>query len=110
MMEGQQDHGVSVIALNGRMDSSTSPGIDQELAAALSAGSGGVLLDLAGLDYISSAGLRVLLKAAKQAQSAKVAFAVCNATSAVREVFDVSGFSSLLKLHESRDAALAAMR
>ena len=109
-MESNDDHGVSVITLSGRMDSATSPGIDGELAAALGAHPAGLLLDLAGVDYISSAGLRVLLKAAKQAQSSAIRFAVCNAVPAVREIFDVSGFSSLLTMHDSRDAALAAMR
>ncbi len=103
------EDGVAVVTLSGRMDSATSPAADHELAAAIGAGTP-VLLDLGALDYISSAGLRVLLKAAKQAQSAKVKFAVCNPSPAVREVFDVSGFSTLLKLHDTRGAALAAIR
>jgi anti-anti-sigma factor len=108
-VNANQEDGVSVLSLDGRMDSSTSPVVDQELSAAIGGGSP-VLLDLSALEYISSAGLRVLLKAAKQAQSAKVHFAVCSAVPAVREIFDVSGFSTLLKMHESRGAGLAAIR
>ena len=104
-----QEDGVAIVTLSGRMDSATSAVVDQELSATITAGAP-VLLDLGALDYISSAGLRVLLKAAKQAQSGKVRFAVCDALPAVREIFDVSGFSTLLKMHDTRDAALAAIR
>jgi anti-anti-sigma factor len=108
-VNANQEDGVSVVTLSGRMDSATSPIVDQELAQAIGAGSP-VLLDLGELEYISSAGLRVLLKAAKQAQGAKVSFAVCNAVPAVREIFDVSGFSTLLKMHDTRATGLAAAR
>lgn len=104
-----QEDGVSVVTLDGRMDSSTSPVVDQELSAAIGGGQP-VLLDLGALEYISSAGLRVLLKAAKQAQGAKMRFAVCNAAPAVREIFDVSGFSTLLKMHGTRGEGLAAIK
>lgn len=108
-VNANQEDGVSVVTLDGRMDSATSPIVDQELSTAIGGGSP-VLLDLGRLEYISSAGLRVLLKAAKQAQGAKTRFAVCNAAPAVREIFDVSGFSTLLKMHDTRGEGLAAMK
>jgi anti-anti-sigma factor len=76
MITNHED-GIAVVTLSGRMDSATSPAADQELAATIGAGTP-VLLDLSGLEYISSAGLRVLLKTAKQAQTAKVNFRLCS--------------------------------
>ena len=72
---------------------------------------GGVLvLDLAGLDYVSSAGLRVLLKAAKEARAAGSRFALAGLRPAVREVFEVSGFFAVLTAYPTRAEALAALR
>jgi anti-anti-sigma factor len=69
----------------------------------------GVLVDCAGLDYVSSAGLRVFLVATRAAKRSGIALAVCSLQPAVREVFDISGFGQLLAVHADRTAALAQM-
>ncbi|TSJ61322.1 STAS domain-containing protein [Starkeya sp. 3C] len=97
---------VVVTAVRGRLDSSSSPKLDEFLAAAPDDGSV-ILLDFADLTYISSAGLRVVLKATKLARSSGATLAVCGLIPQVHEVFDVSGFSTLIPIHQSREAALA---
>ena len=67
------------------------------------------VVDFAKLDYISSAGLRVLLTTAKQLKPKGGAALFANVPGHVREVFAVTGFDSILELHETVDAALAAL-
>ena len=103
-----QEGNIVVTAVKGRLDSSSAPRLDEVLAV-IPEGSSGLVLDFAELSYISSAGLRVVLKAAKLARSSGVALAVCGLTPQVYEVFEVSGFSSLIPTHQSRETALAAI-
>ena len=82
------------LALEGRLDTMTAPELEAELKAALP-GAESLALDFAKLDYISSAGLRVLL-AAHKAMLAKGGMKIKNVNEIVREVFDVTGFADIL--------------
>lgn len=86
----------TVLTLVGRLDGLSSPGVEQKIDALLAAGARALVLDLARLDYVSSAGLRVFLVAAKKSKAAggKIAFAAL--TPVVREVFELSGFLNVL--------------
>jgi anti-anti-sigma factor len=97
---------VTVAVFDGRLDTATAGVAEQKLVALLAAG--GVIADLSGVHYVSSAGLRVLLKAAKQAKSARCSFAICGTQPAVREVFEMSGFDKIIPSFATREAALAA--
>ncbi len=99
---------VVITVVKGRLDSSSSHKLDDFLAE-IPQGNNAILLDFAELTYISSAGLRVVLKATKLARSQGVALAICSLLPQVHEVFDVSGFTSLIPIHPSRDVALAAL-
>ncbi len=66
-----------------------------------------VIIDCAALDYVSSAGLRAFLLAARTAQRAGISFGLCSLKPAVREVFDLSGFSRIIAVHADRATALA---
>ena len=84
------------LALSGRLDTMTAPELEKELKASMP-GAERLVLDFAGLDYISSAGLRVLLSAHKF-MSGKGGMKVKNANEIVREVFDVTGFADILTI------------
>ncbi|MBR3504781.1 MAG: STAS domain-containing protein [Clostridia bacterium] len=84
------------IALTGRLDTTTAPELENELKASL-AGVTELTLDLKELEYISSAGLRVLLSAHKSMQ-AKGGMKVTNVNEIVAEVFDVTGFTDILTI------------
>ncbi len=84
------------IALEGRLDTMTAPELEAELNASMN-GAETLTLDFSKLDYISSAGLRVLLSAHK-AMSAKGGMKVTNVNEIVREVFDVTGFADILTI------------
>jgi anti-sigma B factor antagonist len=84
------------IALEGRLDTMTAPELEKELKDNLN-GVTLLVLDFGKLDYISSAGLRVLLSAHK-ALSAKGGMKLRNVNEVVQDVFDVTGFSDILDI------------
>ena len=84
------------IALAGRLDTMTAPELEAELNKDLG-GADSLTLDFGKLDYISSAGLRVLLTAHK-AMTAKGGMKICNVNEVVQEVFEVTGFADILTI------------
>ena len=85
------------LSLKGRLDTVTSPKLQEALAEIISS-SETFELDFAGVDYVSSAGLRVLLQGQKNAQAAGKSMVLKNVTSEVKEVFDITGFSGILTI------------
>ena len=92
----KQDGSALVVALEGRLDTTTAPELEQELKSSLD-GITDLTLDMTNLDYISSAGLRVLLSAHK-IMLTQGKMKVTNASEIVREVFEVTGFSDILTI------------
>ena len=84
------------IALEGRLDTTTAPQLEEELKGALD-GAAALTLDLEKLESISSAGLRVLLSAQK-AMNAQGEMKVVHANETVMEIFEVTGFSEILTI------------
>lgn len=98
-----------VIAVAGRLDSNSAPDLEQALLPRMQERSG-VILDLHRVDYVSSAGLRVLLKAAKVARSKDHRLALAGLAPQVQEVFDISGFTAIFKIYDNRQKAIEALR
>jgi len=97
----------TVISLAGRIDSTNAKAFEESLLKKVAASGPAVVLDLSGLQYISSAGLRVILLVAKQLQGRKARFALCALAPVIREVFEVSGFSKIIRIVGTREEALA---
>ena len=95
-IEKAQNNGALTLALEGRLDTVTSPQLEAELKNSLE-GAESLTLDFSKLDYISSAGLRVLLSAHKILAS-KGGMKVTNVNEIVREVFEVTGFADILNI------------
>jgi len=85
------------LALSGRLDTMTAPELEKELQASLD-GVTELTLDLKELDYLSSAGLRVLLSAQKKMNGCGGAMTVANANSTLMEIFEVTGFADILTI------------
>ena len=96
----REEKGVIILEPDGRLDSNTSPILEQEISH-IDSGSDGyhLLVDFLNIDYISSAGLRVILKAFKERQEGPKFFAVSGMQEHVREVFEISGFDSYIANH-----------
>ena len=107
--EERRSDGV-VLRPRGNIDNDTSPAFQMRLLAALAAAPNAVVIDLAGVDYISSAGLRVLMTAAKQTKTVSGRLAVAALKPVVEEIFAISRFRHVVQVFETTDAALAAWR
>ena len=79
------------------------------MEAAIGADDASVILNLAHLDYISSAGLRIILLSAKNLRQRDVKFSICSLSPSVHELFIISGFDQIIAIHSSADTALAAL-
>ena len=89
--------GTEVMSLIGRLDTVTSTKLQTSLMEAIE-GAEAIELDFAAVEYVSSAGLRVLLQGQKAAQKSGKAMTLKNVSSEVMEVFDVTGFSGILTI------------
>ena len=85
-----------ILALEGRLDTMTAPELEAELSKSLDKAET-LTMDFSKLDYISSAGLRVLLSAHK-AMSTKGGMTITNVNEIVQEVFEVTGFADILTI------------
>ncbi len=97
---------VKVLAFEGSLDTQTSPDAQAQLTQLIDGGDKKILVNFEKLHYISSAGLRILLAAAKQLKAAEGELRICDLNEVVKEVFDISGFSTIFKIFESETDAL----
>ena len=97
-----------ILALAGRLDTETSADLELALQDLQVAGATRFLIDLAEISYVSSAGLRVLLALAKQLEGGRGTLRLCALNDAVKQVFDVAGFSRMFAIFPSRTAALGS--
>lgn len=104
------DHGDAVVvAPQGRLDRNTASSFEAELVPLADAGDRRLIVDFADVAYISSAGLRVLLMAAKKAKAGGVTFVLAGMCTRVQQVMDMSGFATFFTIYATRADALAAL-
>ena len=108
-IESHKRGGVLIVTPGARLDAQTAPVADQGITGLIEQGETRVLIDFGGTDYISSAGLRVLLKAAKRLKQAGGAFGLCNVNAQIREVLEVSGFATIMASYGSLEEGLQAV-
>jgi len=99
-------NGVDIFKIVGRLDSNTSPTFEEKLFEAIRAGSKNVLVDFETLDYISSAGLRVILKATKELKGSNGSILLCSMKDYIKEVFEIAGFDTFLPIYPTEHEAL----
>jgi anti-anti-sigma factor len=99
-----------VLVVSGRLDATSAPAFDAEMASVLATPRKHILLDMSGVSYVSSAGLRSVLLLIKHTAANGGRLGVFGAPPAVMEVIEISGFPSLLDLYADRDTALAGTR
>jgi anti-anti-sigma factor len=96
----------TILGLKGKLDSSTSFILEDRLAELMDTGEKQFVIDCYNLSYISSGGLRVLHMAALHAKNVNAKLLVCSLRDHVRVVFNFTGFSSVIPIHESLEDAL----
>lgn len=106
-IQKRKENNTVVVVVKGRLDALTAPELEKDLLETIAGGEKRLVMDLSGLHYISSAGLRTLLVLAKKlkAQEGEVLFTGLKGP--VDDVFKISGFYSIFKIFDSPEAALS---
>jgi len=104
-----REEAVIVVRPRGRLDAVHGPALDEAIQGVLAQGSNRFVIDMAEVDYISSAGLGVLLKSAKSARAAGGRIAISGLADAVNRALDMSGFLTLFAVHETAASAVAEL-
>jgi len=100
------ESGILIIGIDGRLDAATAPVAEGEIKKLLEGEQNRLLFDLSALDYLSSGGLRVILGAAKEIKRRGGKVALAALTQYVYEIFDVSGFTSMIPIKDSVEDGL----
>lgn len=97
---------IKIVDLDGKLDTSTAPDVEKHLNQLLSQNTKKLLVNLQKVDYVSSAGLRILLVTAKKLKSTGGEMRICSLNEVIQEIFDISGFSSIFKILRNETEAV----
>jgi anti-sigma B factor antagonist len=97
-IEREQANGEVVLKVAGRLDTPHAKPFETSLMDVVSMTDGSIVINLAGVDYVSSSGLRALLVAGKATRNSKRRLSLMSLQPQIREVFDISGFSTLFEI------------
>lgn len=97
----------TVVAIEGRIDTGNFNEFEKEITKILDEGTTNLVLNCKDLNYISSSGLRVFLIAQKRLTVAKGKLHLSNMQPSIKEIFDISGFSTIFKIYETENDAVA---
>jgi len=97
---------VAIVMLQGKLDHRTSPDVQEQMTVLFEKGEAKILVNLKDLDYVSSAGLRIFLAAARQLKPDGGEIRICSLNDIVREVFEISGFTTIFKVFANEAEAL----
>jgi anti-sigma B factor antagonist len=103
--EYSKDH-VLIVTVKGRLDAVSSPDLDASLANLLGRGERFLLMDLHGLEYVSSAGIRVFYRTLGEIEAKSGKIAIAGAADTVKKVFDMVDLASDIPLYGDLEAAL----
>jgi len=104
----EQVGGVAVVQVKGRVDTTTSQALGERITQVLNAPNARLVVDFSQLEYISSAGFRVLLQAGKRAEQYAGKLVLCGVSGKVRQLFDLGGFLDLFVITGTRDEGITA--
>lgn len=96
-----------IVSVSGRLDAVTSPDFEKEMEGCLADGETVLVVDLPGLEYISSAGLRSILAITKKLKARNGKIILSSLQDMVKEVFEISGFSKILPIFPTKEDALS---
>lgn len=98
---------VLVLRFSGRLDALTTPELEKQVYQFIDRGQHKLLLDFSGVDYISSAGMRMLLATTKKLKSLSGQMVLCSTSANVMDVFKMSGFDHVLQISPNEAEALS---
>ncbi len=107
VIDAPNEHGVEIIHVEGRIDALNAGSFEEKIIPLCQNDVKSFVIDFSKLVYISSAGLRAILKMAKQCKSVNKKIVICNLASEVKEVFKISGFDLIIKICENLETAVS---
>jgi anti-sigma B factor antagonist len=99
---------IALVTAEGRIDSSTAGDLGSALTRVINDGQTRIVLDIGGVDYMSSAGLREMVSALKKVRAGDGDMRIAQVTERVYEVFELSGLSTIFQIFDSQSEALAS--
>jgi anti-sigma B factor antagonist len=102
----EQHNEIHVFKVKGRLDSKTSSEFEDKITESFKNSAKNMIFDFNDLEYVSSAGLRVILKAKKEMKRINGMIVLCRMQDYVKEVFEIAGFDTFLNIEETFDDAL----
>ena len=108
-LNARKDDRALVLSVKGRMDATSSPEFEKEISELITQGEKDFIIDLSELDYISSAGLRSILSTVKKLKGKEGKLFLADLKGVVKEVFEISGFSTIIPIYESVESALSEL-
>ena len=108
-IDEERHDGALVLILAGRLGTASAPQFDAKVAEAVLRGDRRLVIDLKGVDYVSSAGLKALATAAGACAEARGSLALCGLAEPVRIALDLGGLLADLLVEPSRDDAIARL-
>ena len=107
-IETRESQGIQIVAFEGNLDTNTSPEAESKINELIDAGKQQLLVNFEQLNFISSAGLRVLLATVKKLNASGGELRICSLNATVQEVFDISGFVTILSVKNTEEEALSS--
>ena len=104
----KHEKGISIISVNGTVDALSSYALENDLLGLMSSGKLFIVIDVSEMDYITSAGLRSLLVAAKMVNLKKGFMGLCGLNDDVKKIFGMVNLESILNIYEDMASALSA--
>ena len=101
--------GVHLVEVTGELDANTSPAVQGQILPLATAGSR-ILLDMSGVSFMSSAGLRLLLSTYRQVQAQKGSVALAGLSEDLKDTMSMTGFLSFFTLYDDRESGLRGLR
>ena len=100
---------ITIINLAGNLDTNTSPEVEKIVNELIAADKNKIIIDLSDTGFVSSAGLRIFLSTAKQLTAKGGVFKICSPNDVVKEILDMSGFSTILDVRSNLEEAVTSM-
>jgi anti-anti-sigma factor len=101
----EEAKGHTIVRLEGRLDAITSAQLEEEISQLLASKKTKIMIDFCGVDYLSSAGLRVILSATKRVKNSSGRLAIFSIHEEVREIITMAGFDKLIAIYNTEDEA-----
>ena len=104
-----EEKGIVVVAIKGRLDAESTPEAEKFIMDILAADQSRLIFDLSDLEYLSSGGLRIVLAASKDTRQKGGQLVLCCLNEYVKEIFEVSGFHSIIPIVDSVKSGIQAL-